>query len=122
MMRSIQVFVFHFRIIFAPQHYLELKTRYIYILLRSDLFRIRSRGVRTKIVGTKVPFGHFSYSEQFRLEKKAFGDRQFGDRSFGDRAFGDLTVYHILTKKLLKLSLYIIDFVRTKGRQRFFNF
>jgi uncharacterized membrane protein len=93
MVRSTQIFVFHFRIIFPPQHYLELKIIYIYILLLSDLFHIRSRGVRTKIVRTKVPFGPFSYSEQFRSEKKAFGDRPFGDRSFGDRAFGDLTVY-----------------------------
>jgi hypothetical protein len=31
--------------------------------------------------------------EQFRSEKRVFGDKSFGDWSFGDRAFGYLTVY-----------------------------
>jgi hypothetical protein len=46
-----------------------------------------------KTVWTKVSFGHFSYSEQFCSEKRAFRARSFGERAFRDRSFGDLTVY-----------------------------
>jgi hypothetical protein len=63
------------------------------IFLLSDLFRIRSRVFRTKTDRTKVSFGYFLSSEQFRSENRAFGDRSFGERAFGGRAFGDLTMY-----------------------------
>jgi hypothetical protein len=40
-------------------HCLNLVTALANIFLLSDLFRVRSRGVRTKIVWTKVSFGNF---------------------------------------------------------------
>jgi hypothetical protein len=82
------------------------------ILLLSDVFRILSRGIRTKIVQTKVSFGDFSYLELFCSEKRAFGDSAFGYWSFGDRAFGDLTVYPFFTCSLRFLAHF--TYIHTK--------
>jgi hypothetical protein len=58
------------------------------ILLLSDLYSVQSRGIWSKIVRTKVSFGHILYSEHFCSEIRAFGDRVFGDRTFREPSAG----------------------------------
>jgi hypothetical protein len=76
------------------------------ILLLSDLFCILSKGIRTKIVWTKVSFRYFSNSELFRSEIRAFGDSSLGNTVGGL----EIETSHKYMPSLKKIFIFAFSF------------